>query len=149
MIRDNIPVPTSGRFPGSQLIASAAFPVSQWHFWLQLPVYSDEIAQDFHLLLFYPFAERFLLQKRHLIFSYLVFSCSERQIIFLRSYAYHSTLFFKVQVFFARQQERYFLVFLPSPADVLLYQTDIPNPFRLASPPPLLIVFRNGRRGLT
>ena len=37
-----------------------------------LPAYSDEIAQDFHLLLFYPFAESFLFLKRHLKFPYSV-----------------------------------------------------------------------------
>ena len=81
VIRDNIPVPTSGRFPGSQILAAAAFPVSQWHSWPWLPVYSDEIAQDFHLLLFYPFAEKLFFRKRHLIFSYFVFSCLERQTV--------------------------------------------------------------------
>ena len=29
VIRDNIPVPTQGRFPGLQIFASSAFPVSQ------------------------------------------------------------------------------------------------------------------------
>ena len=38
-----------------------------------LPAYSDEIAQDFHLLLFYPFLCFGLLQrKRHLKFPYSV-----------------------------------------------------------------------------
>ena len=98
VIRDNYPRtnirqvswltdPCRSRLPG--------FPVT---FWPWLPVYSDEIAQDFHLLLFYPFAESFLFLKRHLIFSYLVFSCWELQTAICHPHAYHSTLFFKVQV---------------------------------------------------
>ena len=43
-----------------------------------LPAYSDEIAQDFHLLLFYPFIDNFFCQKRHLMLSYFIFNCSER-----------------------------------------------------------------------
>ena len=73
----HVPVPATGRFPGLQINASAAFPVSRFpsDILTLLPAYSDEIAQDFHLLLFYPlFCFGLLQKKRHLMLSLFSFT---------------------------------------------------------------------------